>query len=309
RGAIEKMLHAEEGRGKELVVVGHSLGGALAQWTAATFPGDVSAVVTFNSPGIGEKAATKFAAQKVKPKVSHYVTRGDIVSTAGESLLPGDVTMMEGNATRALEHMLESGSIKLAEDALMILLAVVSTLAKADRSFESRLSLILSVWLKLSISGGLDALERAGTLIGALHSQRLLRVNQLQSAPAEPPWSSIAYPGNKKWKPLADDVEALDDDTGQVTSTSKKSAEINLPSTEVARTFLSKAIGDVYALFNVTLPLISSLKKNMPATVALERLSKVGPVEIVAQQLEPLVIKLLGALSIVGGLSKLVEKA
>src|SRR4029077_11298733 len=178
-----------------------------------------------------------------------------------------------------------------------------------DRSFESRLSLILSVWLKLSISGGLDALERAGTLIGALHSQRLLRVNQLQSAPAEPPWSSIAYHGNKKWKPLADDVEALDDDTGQVTSTSKKSAEINLPSTEVERTFLSKAIGDVYALFNLTLPLISSLKKNMPATVALERLSKVGPVEIVAQQLEPLVIKLLGALSIVGGLSKLVEKA
>jgi pimeloyl-ACP methyl ester carboxylesterase len=309
RDDIKSMLDAEKNRGNGLVVVGHSLGGALAQWTATEFA-DVTETVTFNSPGISKDAAAKFAARKNKPKVSHYVTRGDIVSTAGQALLPGNVTMLEGNATHGLEEMLESGEIKLAENALMYLLAVVSTFAKADLSFERRVGLAASVWLKLKTSGGLAALERMGGFIVALHSQGLLRVNQLQSAPVnQQPWPNIDDPRNKKWKPLAADIEARWDDVGQVTANKKKPAEINVASVEAARVHLSGAIGDIYGIFSFIMPLISALEKNISATIGLEQQSKVGPVEIIAKQLEPLVSKLLVAIMIVGGLSKLIEKA
>ncbi|MDJ1176257.1 DUF4114 domain-containing protein [Roseofilum capinflatum] len=71
-------------------LVGHSLGGALAQTIAAHFPTEVGEVVTFNSPGIDSDTAELFVTQGGNPNsATHYITSGDLVSMAGEKYLPG----------------------------------------------------------------------------------------------------------------------------------------------------------------------------------------------------------------------------
>ena len=84
-------------------VTGHSLGGALAQWTAFYYAAksegkSLGEVVTFNSPGIdnngigkitNKNSALEFDTSNVAG-VSHYVADGDPVSMAGNNYLPGD---------------------------------------------------------------------------------------------------------------------------------------------------------------------------------------------------------------------------
>ena len=68
-------------------ITGHSLGGALTQWFAGNYPGNLGQVVTFNSPGIASGYSGK------AENITHYITSGDIVSMAGSSYLPGSYTL------------------------------------------------------------------------------------------------------------------------------------------------------------------------------------------------------------------------
>jgi serralysin len=71
-------------------VLGHSLGGALAQLTAAQLTSLVGDIVTFNSPGTSRAAVDTFLGNDGAGKnVTHYVVNGDIVSLGGEAFLPG----------------------------------------------------------------------------------------------------------------------------------------------------------------------------------------------------------------------------
>lgn len=73
-------------------VTGHSLGGAQAQRFAANCPASVKEVVTFASPGIGRDEAEQFAAAQSRPRVTHYVAKHDVVSSAGgQNQIPGTV--------------------------------------------------------------------------------------------------------------------------------------------------------------------------------------------------------------------------
>src|SRR6185312_16300137 len=54
-----KVLAMLDAAGGKVISTGHSLGGALAQLTAAHYPGNVSRVVTFQSPGIPKAEADK----------------------------------------------------------------------------------------------------------------------------------------------------------------------------------------------------------------------------------------------------------
>lgn len=73
-------------------VIGHGLGGALSQYTAAEFTPFIGDVVTFNSPGVPARVVATFKRnQKVAKNISHYIVNGDLVSLFGETYLPGKV--------------------------------------------------------------------------------------------------------------------------------------------------------------------------------------------------------------------------
>ncbi|TAG94770.1 MAG: calcium-binding protein [Oscillatoriales cyanobacterium] len=73
-------------------VLGHSLGGAIAQLAATEFTSAIGDIVTFNSPGVDQDTVNIFK-QKVGAgkNVTHYIVSGDFVSLGGEAFLPGKV--------------------------------------------------------------------------------------------------------------------------------------------------------------------------------------------------------------------------
>jgi len=78
---------------KPVDIVGHSLGGALAQWIGVALGGaKVDQLVTFNSPGISRAYAETFRPGE-KTIVTHYIVNGDVVSLAGEAFVAGEVRM------------------------------------------------------------------------------------------------------------------------------------------------------------------------------------------------------------------------
>ncbi|MEO8551264.1 MAG: DUF4157 domain-containing protein, partial [Kofleriaceae bacterium] len=86
-----------------VTVVGHSLGGALAQMTAARFPGRTGEVVSFQSPGIPKDMTSRVEGYNAQQKDAgqpgldsrHYHVQGDFVPMAGESFTPGTTTRFD----------------------------------------------------------------------------------------------------------------------------------------------------------------------------------------------------------------------
>jgi len=77
-------------------IVGHSLGGALAQWIAAAYTHaghDIGRVVTFNAPGISASYARRFDASRAI-SVTDYITSDDIVSMGGQAYISGQFDLV-----------------------------------------------------------------------------------------------------------------------------------------------------------------------------------------------------------------------
>ncbi|RIH78770.1 hypothetical protein Mterra_03645 [Calidithermus terrae] len=76
---------------------GHSLGGALAQWTACTWPQSVGHVATFQAPGIPKEMVAKIEAYNKGKSPGeqitsdHYRMNLDFVPHAGQAFTPGEV--------------------------------------------------------------------------------------------------------------------------------------------------------------------------------------------------------------------------
>lgn len=85
---IRLMLNESEGK---VDIVGHSLGAALAQYTAAAFPSKISRMVAFQAPPIDQSTAENFQKRKKeeRPEIVYHIVRGDLVDTGGEKHLPG----------------------------------------------------------------------------------------------------------------------------------------------------------------------------------------------------------------------------
>lgn len=104
RAMIEGQMMAAATHG-QVVSSGHSLGGALAQIAAATFPGCVQRIVTFQAPGVSKeiaKALEKYNTEHPDEAIesSHHRVKGDLVPLGGEALTPGVIhnhQMTDGN--------------------------------------------------------------------------------------------------------------------------------------------------------------------------------------------------------------------
>lgn len=78
--------------GKSLVI-GHSLGGSLAQIAASEFGSQIAELVTFNSPGVGTGRLRDFKKQNSEdmPEVTHHINYGDMADMLGEGHIPGTI--------------------------------------------------------------------------------------------------------------------------------------------------------------------------------------------------------------------------
>ncbi|QKD83779.1 calcium-binding protein [Thermoleptolyngbya sichuanensis A183] len=75
-------------------IIGHSLGGGIAQIAAAELTDLVGEIVTFNSPGTSGAIAAQFlAAGGTDKTVTHYVVKGDFVSLGGQAFINGKVVL------------------------------------------------------------------------------------------------------------------------------------------------------------------------------------------------------------------------
>jgi serralysin len=75
-------------------IVGHALGGAIAQVVATELIDRVRQVVTFSSPGTSHEIATQFLQNGgANLTVTHYIIDGDIISLAGEAFIAGKVIL------------------------------------------------------------------------------------------------------------------------------------------------------------------------------------------------------------------------
>ncbi|PSB28593.1 hypothetical protein [Chlorogloea sp. CCALA 695] len=71
-------------------IVGHALGGAIAQIVATELIDWVGEVITFSSPGTSREIATQFVQNGgANLSVTHYIIDGDIISLAGEAFIAG----------------------------------------------------------------------------------------------------------------------------------------------------------------------------------------------------------------------------
>jgi hypothetical protein len=87
KGEVASLI--DEAGGK-VDVVGHSLGGALAQNCGFSFNANVRRVVTFQSAAISGTQALMLRAMKKQPEATHHVAKGDPVPTGGLGHLKGD---------------------------------------------------------------------------------------------------------------------------------------------------------------------------------------------------------------------------
>jgi len=119
RSYIKKMI--DDKAGGKVVVTGHSLGGALAQYAAIWFPEKIHRVVTFQSAAI--HYSKSFRKLKNKPGVTHHRAETDVVPKGGLSHLPGEffvhATGKKGFAAHGLS-LLASSIFKPQMDSLGI---------------------------------------------------------------------------------------------------------------------------------------------------------------------------------------------
>lgn len=104
RALIDGQIAAAATHGP-VVSSGHSLGGALAQIAAATFPDRVQRIVTFQAPGVSKEMVQqleRYNAEHPDHEIesSHHRVKGDLVPLGGQALTPGvihDHEMTDGN--------------------------------------------------------------------------------------------------------------------------------------------------------------------------------------------------------------------
>jgi len=122
RALIDGQMAAAAAAGA-IVSSGHSLGGALAQIAAATFPDRVGRIVTFQAPGVPKELAKKLEEYNAEHpdaaiESSHHRVKGDLVPMGGEALTPGVIHNheMTGGSRLSRNPLAKHTSMPLAQE-------------------------------------------------------------------------------------------------------------------------------------------------------------------------------------------------
>ncbi len=122
RNMIDQQMMAAATTGP-IISTGHSLGGALAQIAAATFPDRVGRIVTFQAPGVSKEMAKKLveyneAHPEHEIESTHHRVKGDLVRMGGKALTPGVVVNheMTGGSALSRNALSKHVSMPLAEE-------------------------------------------------------------------------------------------------------------------------------------------------------------------------------------------------
>lgn len=109
--------------GGKFDLVGHSLGGAMAQHVAADpdFASSVNQLVTFQSPGIDQESVDRFKSmpEDERATATHHIVKGDIVDRAGDANLPGTVYEHDIGLETNVDLLLQQSKKVLAYIALL----------------------------------------------------------------------------------------------------------------------------------------------------------------------------------------------
>ncbi len=87
RDTIEQLLNLAD---QPAIVIGHSLGGALAQRTAIEFGDRVGNLVTFQAPGVLPEGVHNGEGSESTPVTTHYIAENDVVDRAGMQHTSGE---------------------------------------------------------------------------------------------------------------------------------------------------------------------------------------------------------------------------
>ncbi|HET7500149.1 MAG TPA: alpha/beta fold hydrolase [Kofleriaceae bacterium] len=122
RALIDGQMLAASTHG-QVVSSGHSLGGALAQIAAATFPDRVGRIVTFQAPGVSRDMAKKLEQYNAEHpdqaiESTHHRVKGDLVPLGGQALTPGVIHNheMTGGSLLSRNPLAKHTSMPLAEE-------------------------------------------------------------------------------------------------------------------------------------------------------------------------------------------------
>lgn len=112
---------------------------------------------TVQPPGISNQVLGQFtrasARPGVGPEVTHYVTRADIVSTVGETRLPGRTVMLDRDAKGELQKLYaESRTIALASHGISRVAGVMRVPASGTEPTPLAIGEVLATWRELRIA-------------------------------------------------------------------------------------------------------------------------------------------------------------
>lgn len=128
--------------GGKVDTTGHSLGGALAQQAASTFPSLIRRVVTFQAPGLSRMQASLLDKQAERPEATHHIATGDIVDLAGGRHMTGDFFLHQvagslgGGPGTHTQYLLNSDHFKAEREAVGLTDDRLEAMGVADKKAQ-----------------------------------------------------------------------------------------------------------------------------------------------------------------------------
>lgn len=207
------------------VSTGHSLGGGIAQLVTALRPAHFTSVVTFQAPGIDAAEVQKVrqynagAGQGAPITARHYRVDGDIVPTAGEQALDGQIYYFDRSSRPAGSRAPFQSSVAENVQAGHVT-PMLSTYIRGSKPVHPDLQVLATQGLRdeATLQPGKDKRDVQTTFSGSYSAARDPRINteanrklatgKLHLMPGEDPFEAVIY-ANIAYNTLLSHIEAV----------------------------------------------------------------------------------------------------